>query len=124
MFTCYFPANLHSVMRQESVMKLLNIPKIVPLPPPPGGHKPAFGFWEGMKKYAAAQAMQKHLEAAGGSKPAIPNRILNASQLLDQKSTSESNSTNHRVSLSSSVLSNRIKSLEKQVKGRKKNKRK
>ena len=104
-------------MKRPAVKKLLNIPIIVPPPPPPAGEsKPAFSFFEGLKKYAAAQAYQQRQAEQTNSS------ITQSTPLLSQKTSSEQKSSNPRVS-PSSVLSHRIKNLEKEVKGRKKNKR-
>ncbi|XP_071693399.1 mitochondrial inner membrane protein OXA1-like [Rutidosis leptorrhynchoides] len=104
LFCYWITSNLFSlvyglIIKRPGVKQLLNIPIIVPPPTSPAGEsKPAFSFFEGMKKYAAAKAMQQHLEK---QKPAI---------------------TDQKVS-KTSVLSNRIKTLERNAKGRKKNKR-
>ncbi|XP_071705319.1 mitochondrial inner membrane protein OXA1-like [Rutidosis leptorrhynchoides] len=105
LFCYWITSNLFSlvyglIIKRPGVKKLLNIPIIVPPPPSPAGEsKPAFSFFEGMKKYAAAKAMQqRQLEAPTPT------------------------TTNQRVS-KTSVLSNRIRILEKNAKGRKKNKR-
>lgn len=127
LFCYWITSNLFSlvygaIIKKPSVKKLLNIPIIVPPPPSPAGEsKPAISFFEGLKKYAAAQAMQKHQIAE--TKSTTTNQTLTPPTLFSQKPTSEDQkSTNQRVS-SSSVLSHRIKNLEKEVKGRKKNKR-
>lgn len=127
LFCYWITSNLFSlvyglVIKRPAVKQLLNIPIIVPPPPSAASQsKPAFSFFEGLKKFAAAQAMQQR--QAGDSNPTATNQSISSSPLLSQKSTSEDGkSTNQRVS-SSSVLSHRIKNLEKEVKGRKKNKR-
>nr|GEX65646.1 mitochondrial inner membrane protein OXA1-like [Tanacetum cinerariifolium] len=123
LFCYWITSNLFSlvygaIMKRPAVKKLLNIPIIVPPPPPPAGEsKPAFSFFEGLKKYAAAQAYQQRQAEQTNSSIAS-----SSSPLLSQKPSSEQKSSNPRVS-SSSVLSHRIKNLEKEVKGRKKNKR-
>ncbi|KAL4570687.1 hypothetical protein LXL04_026347 [Taraxacum kok-saghyz] len=124
LFCYWITSNLFSLVygaciKKPSVKKLLNIPIIVPPPPSAAsGSKPAFSFFEGLKKYAAAQAMQKHTQ--GQTKPTA---ISNPSPpLLSQKPLDEQKLTGQRVA-ASSVLSHRIRNLEKEVKSRKKNKR-
>ncbi|XP_052209901.1 mitochondrial inner membrane protein OXA1-like [Diospyros lotus] len=89
------------VLKAPGVKKFLGVPVIPAAPPSKTAEKP-FSFLEAVKKYAAAQAAQQvnssRLQAA--PKPAADHRIP-----------------------SSAVLSQRIKSLEKKVKGRKNNKK-
>ncbi|CAA3000613.1 mitochondrial inner membrane protein OXA1-like [Olea europaea var. sylvestris] len=103
---CYWiTSNLFSltyglVLRKPEVKKFLGIPIIPVTQPSSTDKKPALPFFEALKKYAAAQ-QQKSLPSSPGeaSKPTTP-RIP-----------------------SSAVLNQRLKSLEKEVKGRKKGKK-
>ncbi|KAI7995289.1 Mitochondrial inner membrane protein OXA1 [Camellia lanceoleosa] len=102
---CYWiTSNLFSltyglVLKVPGVKKFLGVPQI-PVGPPPltAEEKPAFSFFETLKKFAEAQK-------------------VNSSAIEGSKTT-----VNPRIS-SSSVTSQRLRSLEKQVKGRKKNKK-
>lgn len=107
-------------MKKKSVKKFLNIPIIVPPPLAIGQSRPPVPFWDSMKKYAAAQAMEQ--QKLGNSKPSLWSRIFYPSRLLNGRTSSEEKPQSI-ISSSSSVLSHRIKNLEKQAKGRKKNKR-
>ncbi|KAM0059867.1 putative membrane insertase YidC/ALB3/OXA1/COX18, membrane insertase YidC/Oxa1 [Helianthus debilis subsp. tardiflorus] len=117
LFCYWITSNLFSlvygaIIKKPSVKKMLNIPIIVPPPPSPAGEsKPAFSFFEGLKKYAAAQAHKQHQES---------QRSLTTTS---QKSTSEDQKSSNQRESRASVLSQRIKRLEKEVKGRKKNHR-
>ncbi|XP_055821686.1 mitochondrial inner membrane protein OXA1-like isoform X1 [Solanum dulcamara] len=113
---CYWiTSNLFSlsyglVIKNHAVKKALGVP-IIPVSRPTE-QKPALPFFETLKKYAAAQqhiAAKQH--AAASQQPALSSPPVD-----------ESRPTSQRVS-ASSVLSQRIRSLEKEVKGRKKNKK-
>ncbi|KAK6129945.1 hypothetical protein DH2020_036339 [Rehmannia glutinosa] len=100
---CYWiTSNLFSlayglVLKKPAVKKFLGVP-IIPKAPPSTVQKPGFSFSEVLKKYADAQQRQSLSSSAeASSKPAANQKIS-----------------------SSSVLSQRIKSLEREVKGRKK----
>ncbi|CAL5430015.1 unnamed protein product [Camellia sinensis] len=102
---CYWiTSNLFSltyglVLKVPGVKKFLGVPQIPVGPPPPTTEeKPAFSFFETLKKFAEAQKVNS--SAIEASKTAVNPRIS-----------------------SSSVTSQRLRSLEKQVKGRKKNKK-
>ncbi|KAL6986406.1 hypothetical protein U1Q18_019770 [Sarracenia purpurea var. burkii] len=101
---CYWvTSNIFSLMyglvlKAPGMKKLLGVPEIPVAPPTCSAEKPAFSFFDALKKYAAAQKATSSLVEA--SKPAVDQRIS-----------------------SSSVISQRLRSLEKQVKGRKKNKK-
>ncbi|KAL0297523.1 UNVERIFIED_CONTAM: Mitochondrial inner membrane protein OXA1 [Sesamum radiatum] len=103
---CYWiTSNLFSLtyglaLKKPEVKKFLGLP-ILPKAPPPTVQKPAFSFFDSLKKYTAAQQQQ----SVSSSTEASPKA-----------------SVNQRIP-SSSVLSQRIKSLEKEVKGRKKGKK-
>ncbi|KAL0408038.1 UNVERIFIED_CONTAM: Mitochondrial inner membrane protein OXA1 [Sesamum radiatum] len=103
---CYWiTSNLFSLtyglaLKKPEVKKFLGLP-ILPKAPPPTVQKPAFSFFDALKKYTAAQQQQSVSPSTEASpKPTANQRIP-----------------------SSSVLSQRIKSLEKEVKGRKKGKK-
>ncbi|KAK4338504.1 hypothetical protein RND71_042991 [Anisodus tanguticus] len=121
---CYWiTSNLFSlsyglVIKNHAVKKALCIP-IIPVSPPskhkPG--KPAIPFFEMLKKYAAAQqhiAAKQHAEkqSTASQQPALSSPPVEET----------SRPSCQRVP-ASSVLSQRIRSLEKEVKGRKKNKK-
>ncbi|CAH9132194.1 unnamed protein product [Cuscuta epithymum] len=102
-FMYWITSNLFSLtyglaLKKPEVKKLFGVP-IIPVAPPTAGQKPGFSFSEAISKYAASQ---------------------NQAQSL---SNDASRPSNQRIS-SSSVLSQRIRSLEKQVKERKKGKKK
>lgn len=91
------------MLKNPEVKKMLGVPIIPVTPPSSTDQKPGLSFFEALNKYAAAQQQQSLSSspppAETSSKPANP-RIP-----------------------SSSVLSQRIKSLEREVKGRKKGKK-
>ncbi|KAI3453818.1 hypothetical protein Pfo_010481 [Paulownia fortunei] len=102
---CYWiTSNLFSlayglVLKKPEVKKFLGVP-IIPVTPPSTDQKPGFSFFETLKKFADAQQQQS----------------------LSSPTEASSKPANQRIS-SSAVLSQRIKSLEKEVKGRKKGKK-
>ncbi|CAN6578924.1 unnamed protein product [Malus baccata var. baccata] len=104
---CYWvTSNLFSlsyglVLKYTGLKEALGIPKPPPYTAPPQGSQPAFSLLSTLKQVA---------EGARGS-TSSPGE---ASKVQDRSTSSSS---------SSSVLSQRIKSLEKQVKGRKRNKK-
>lgn len=113
---CYWiTSNLFSltyglVIKNHAVKKALGVP-IIPVSHPTE-QKPALPFFETLKKYAAAQQhIATKQRAAASQQPA-----------LSSPPVEESRPTSQRVS-ASSVLSQRIRSLEKEVKGRKKSKK-
>lgn len=115
---CYWmTSNLFSlsyglVVKNPAVKKFLGVP-IVPVTPR-SEQKPGLPFFETLKKYAAAQkqiAAQQHTQ----SSPAVASQPA-TSQGISSSPTSSSSS--------SSVLGQRISSLEKQVKIRRKNNKK
>ncbi|XP_071696233.1 mitochondrial inner membrane protein OXA1-like [Rutidosis leptorrhynchoides] len=98
------------IFKQEQVRKFFNIPKIVP-------HlqsQSSFGSPFEMLKKCYSEYLQQQQRAAGISNPRVPNLQISTSQ--------QQKSANGGVS-STSVLSNRIRNLEKKVKGKKKNKK-
>ncbi|GFQ07995.1 hypothetical protein PHJA_002943500, partial [Phtheirospermum japonicum] len=95
-----------SVLRKPEVKKFLGIP-IVPVTPPSTNQKPTYSFFESLKKYADAQ--QEHHHQSSSSSSSSP-------------SETSSKPANTKIS-SSSVLSQRIRSLEREIKGRKKGKK-
>ncbi|KAI3812801.1 hypothetical protein L1987_17513 [Smallanthus sonchifolius] len=59
---------------------MLNIPIIVPpSPSPASGSKPAFSFFESLKKYAAAQAHKQR--EAGETNPTVTNQSTSSLSL-------------------------------------------
>ncbi|KAL9670668.1 hypothetical protein QQ045_008225 [Rhodiola kirilowii] len=88
------------VIKRPAVKKYFNIPIIAP-PPPSDVKQPAFSFSEVLKKYKEMQE-KAALAASSADTPKITDRKLPAS------------------SSSPSAISQRLKTLEKQVKGRKK----
>lgn len=114
---CYWiTSNLFSlsyglVIKSHAVKKALGIPIIRYSPPTSTEQKPALPFFETLKKYAAAQQHIAAKQSAASQQPA-----------LSSPPVEESRPTSQRIS-ASSVLSQRVKSLEKEVKGRKKNKK-
>ncbi|XP_031280894.1 mitochondrial inner membrane protein OXA1-like [Pistacia vera] len=103
---CYWiTSNLFSlvyglVLKAPGVKKFLGVPQI-PVAPPTTTPQPSFSLFSAIKQVAEAKAAR---QAAASSR------------------TEQSKVTEERIS-SSAVLSQRIKNLEKQVKGRKKNKK-
>ncbi|KAG8375104.1 hypothetical protein BUALT_Bualt10G0065600 [Buddleja alternifolia] len=104
---CYWiTSNLFSltyglVIKKPEVKKFLGIPIIPVTPPSSTDQKPGFSFFEALKKYAAAQQPKSlPTPVEESSKPTTTQRIT-----------------------PSSVLNQRIRSLEKEVKGRKKGKK-
>ncbi|XP_019160633.1 PREDICTED: mitochondrial inner membrane protein OXA1-like [Ipomoea nil] len=100
-FMYWITSNLFSltygmVLKKPEMKKLLGIPIIPVAPPSPASQKPGFSFFEALNKYSAAQ---QQAQSASTNETSIP--------------------TNQRVP-PSSVLSQRIRSLEKQVKEKKK----
>ncbi|XP_047338684.1 mitochondrial inner membrane protein OXA1 [Impatiens glandulifera] len=93
------------VIKTPKVKKLLGIPIIPVAPPSIASEKPALPFFETLKKYAAAQKYAVEEKARLSSLPNEASRPI-----VDHK-------------MQSAVLSQKIKSLEKQVKGKKKNKK-
>ncbi|KAK6158383.1 hypothetical protein DH2020_005697 [Rehmannia glutinosa] len=97
------PTNfVNKLIKKPKVKKFFGIPSI-PVPPPvtpSTNQKPGFSFFEALKKYAAAQQQQS----------------------LSSSAEASSKPTNQRIA-PSSALNQRIKSLEKEVKGRKKGKK-
>lgn len=118
---CYWiTSNLFSlsyglVIKNHAVKKALGVP-IIPVSRPTE-QKPALPFFETLKKYAAAQ---QHIAAKQHA--AKQNAAESQQSALSSPPVEESRPTSQRVS-ASSVLSQRIRSLEKEVKGRKKNKK-
>uniref|UniRef100_A0A5B7A9C5 Membrane insertase YidC/Oxa/ALB C-terminal domain-containing protein n=1 Tax=Davidia involucrata TaxID=16924 RepID=A0A5B7A9C5_DAVIN len=104
---CYWvTSNLFSLMyglviRRPGVKKFLGVP-IIPVAPPTSPPKPGLSFIESVKQYSAA--MQRATQQPASSPVEVPKL------------------TDHRIS-SSSVNSQRLRRLEKEVKGRKKNKK-
>ncbi|KAL6578748.1 hypothetical protein OROMI_008964 [Orobanche minor] len=110
---CYWiTSNLFSlayglVLKKPEVKKFLGIPNI-PVTPISTNQKPGFSFFEALKKYADSQQHHHHHH--------------HHQQSLSAPAEMSSKPANHKIS-SSSVLSQRIRSLEKEVKGRKKGKK-
>ncbi|KAJ9549716.1 hypothetical protein OSB04_022259 [Centaurea solstitialis] len=125
LFCYWITSNIFSlvyglIIKRPNVKKLLNIPIIVPPPQSPTSQsQPEFSFLQGLKKFAAAQAMQQREAKSGPTSQSTTSAPLLSH---NKPSSEEQKSSNKKVS-SSSVLSHRIKNLEKEVKGRKKNKR-
>lgn len=90
------------VIKNPEVKKYLGVPII---PPPPPSTKPSLPFFEQLKKYAAAQKLQS-----------LPSPTEASS------SSTTTTTTSQRIP-SSSVLNQRIKILEKEVRGRKRGKK-
>lgn len=98
------------MLKTPNVKKLLGIPEI-PVPPPSVAQQPDFSFTAAIQKYVQAQ-QQLASSPTDPSKPASsPTEIAEPPTSVNQKIPS------------SSVLSQRIRSLEKEVKGRKKSKK-
>ncbi|KAI3713535.1 hypothetical protein L1987_72113 [Smallanthus sonchifolius] len=125
LFCYWITSNLFSlvyglIIKKPSVKKMLNIPIIVPPPPSPAsGSKPAFSFFESLKSYAAAQAHKQR--QAGETNPTVANQSTSSLSLPSKKPTSVDQKSSNQRETRVSVLSQRIKRLEKEVKGRKKN---
>ncbi|KAL1806036.1 hypothetical protein DCAR_0831784 [Daucus carota subsp. sativus] len=96
-----------SVIRAPTVKKLLRIP-VIPVAPVTTA-PPAFSFTEALKKYVEAQKRQPPPPANPSNTSSIP--------------TQTEKPANQNKPAVSSVLSQRIRSLENQVKGRKKGKK-
>lgn len=95
-----------TVLKAPGVKKFLGVPEIPTAPSSAtSADKPALSFFESLKKVAAAQKYFAEQQAAPQS------RIEASTPAADQKTSS------------SSLINHRLKSLEKQVKGRKKNKK-
>lgn len=113
---------LLSVIKKPSVKKMLNVPIIVSPPPSPtSGSKPAFSFFEAMKRYAKAEAEKRH--KAGQKNPPVTNQSISPLSLPIEKPTVEDQKSANQKESRAAVLSQRIKRLEKEVKGRKKKQR-
>lgn len=97
----FYPCLISLVIKRPGVKDFLGVPKIPVAPPSTLPQQPAFSFFDAIKKYAAAQQQLP--------KPA-------SSPVVAPKPT-------HQRITSSSVISQRLKSLEKEVKGRKKGKK-
>lgn len=95
------------VIRAPTVKKLLGVP-IIPVAPVKAA-QPAFSFTEALKKYVQAQKRQSLPPANPSNTTSVP--------------TQTAKPTNQNKPAVSSVLSQRIRSLENQVKGRKKGKK-
>ncbi|KAH6801860.1 hypothetical protein C2S51_033306 [Perilla frutescens var. frutescens] len=114
---CYWiTSNLYSlaygmVMKKPEVKKMLGIPDIpVPPPSPSTDQKQSLSFFESLKKYAESQQRLQQMQHQ--------QKSLSPPTPADESSKP----ANPRIP-SSSVLSQRIKSLEKEVKGRRKGKK-
>ncbi|KAL1826479.1 hypothetical protein DCAR_0205575 [Daucus carota subsp. sativus] len=113
---CYWiTSNLFSlfyglVIRAPKVKKFLGVP-IIPVARATTAQQPAFSFTEALKKYVQAQQRRS-------LPPANPS---NATSLPTE--TEKPTNTNITKTSTSSILSQRIRSLENQVKGRKKGKK-
>ncbi|KAL3499225.1 hypothetical protein ACH5RR_038318 [Cinchona calisaya] len=120
---CYWiTSNVFSLMyglviKNPAVKKALGIPIIPVTPPSPGEQKPAFSFFEAVKKYAAAQAAAQQKQTLSSSAEAAQHKQTLSSSAEDSKLASK-----QRVP-SSSIMSQRLRSLEKEIKGRKKGKK-
>ncbi|XP_059288790.1 mitochondrial inner membrane protein OXA1-like [Lycium ferocissimum] len=122
---CYWiTSNLFSlsyglVIKNHAVKKALGVP-IIPVSPPskqkPG--QPAVPFFEMLEKYRAAQ---KHI--AEQQHAAKQNAAASRQPALSSPPVEETSRPTSQQVPASSVLSQRIRSLEKEVKGRKKNKK-
>lgn len=106
MSASYFPVASSTVLKAPGVKKFLGVPEIPVAPPATTtADKPALSFFESIKKYAAAQKYLAEQQAASQT------RVDVSTPAADQKTSS------------SALINQRLKSLEKQVKGRKKNKK-
>lgn len=83
--------------------KLLGVP-IVPVAPPRTDQSPGLPFFEALKKFAAAKEFE-------------------AKQQAESSSPVEATKTASQQIQPTSILSQRVRSLEKEVKGRKKGKK-
>ncbi|GAA0184902.1 transporter [Lithospermum erythrorhizon] len=114
---CYWiTSNVFSLMyglviRRPEVKKLFGIP-IIPVTPAPTDQQPGFSFFDAIKKYAAAQVESKKKAQMQIQQQPLPSESPDEAPKLGNKKPS-----------SSAVLSQRLKSLEKEVKGRKKGKK-
>uniref|UniRef100_A0A7N0U1V4 Membrane insertase YidC/Oxa/ALB C-terminal domain-containing protein n=1 Tax=Kalanchoe fedtschenkoi TaxID=63787 RepID=A0A7N0U1V4_KALFE len=100
----FFTLGYGLVMKQPGVKKALGLPEITVRPPSADAPKPtSFSFSEAMKQYQAALQQRQ---------PPPPPSSADAPPKVGERKIS-----------SASVLNQRLKSLEKQVKGRKKNKK-
>lgn len=128
---CYWiTANLFSLMygaviKRPKVKELLGIP-IIPVTPPSQSdtQQPGFSFFGAMKKYAAAQAeIQKNAIKYAAAQEAREKALASASPTeaspAEASPAEASKGMNQKIP-SSAILSQRIRSLEKEVKGRKK----
>ncbi|XP_059662214.1 mitochondrial inner membrane protein OXA1 [Cornus florida] len=103
---CYWvTSNLFSLMyglviKRPAVKNFLGVP-IIPIQPAGTATKPSLSFVESIKQYAAAMQKANQSGSAPAGLPKLPD---------------------HRIS-SSAVTSQRLRRLEKEVKGRKKNKK-
>ncbi|KAL3498986.1 hypothetical protein ACH5RR_041718 [Cinchona calisaya] len=120
---CYWiTSNIFSLMyglviKNPAVKNALGIPIIPVTPPSPGEQKPAFSFLEAVKKYAAAQAAAQHKQTlSSAAESAQHNKALSSPAEASKPASQQ------RIP-SSGVMSQRLSSLEKEVKGRKKGKK-
>ncbi|KAK9274450.1 hypothetical protein L1049_021697 [Liquidambar formosana] len=111
---CYWvTSNLFSLMyglviKRPGVKKFLAIPEIPVQPPTSSARQTTFSLSEAFKQYKAAVQKQQQPPQPQPPQPSLP--------------VEPSKPADRRIS-SSSVISQRLRSLEKQVKGRKKNKK-
>ncbi|KAL8483473.1 hypothetical protein ACS0TY_026238 [Phlomoides rotata] len=101
LFCYWITSNLYSlayglVIKNPQVKKMLGVPIIPVSPPSTDNKKPSVSFIEELKKHAATAQQKQSASSPPADVPA-----------------------NHQKLSSSSILSQRIKSLEKEVKGRK-----
>lgn len=113
-----------SVIKNPEIKKFLGIPIIPVTPPPPGsstGPKPGFSFFEALNKFMAA----KQKEFLQQKEALQQKQSLQQQQPLPSSFEETPKPTNPRIapSTSSPALNHRIKTLEKEVKGRKKGKK-
>lgn len=102
---------LYSVIKRPAVKKYLNIPIITAPPVTSASNSPKMGFFENLKKFSEAQAKSAALQQPPVGQASLPSTAEATTKPASQ-----------RIS-SSSVLSQRIKTLEREVKGRKKGKK-
>ncbi|KAK1438509.1 hypothetical protein QVD17_04318 [Tagetes erecta] len=125
LFCYWITSNLFSlvyglIIKKPSVKKMLNVPIIVPPPPSStSGSKPTFSFFEAMKRYAKAEAEKRH-KAGQTTNPPTSNHSISPLSLPSEKPTAEDQKSANQKESRAAVLSQRIKRLEKEVKGRKK----